>query len=62
METNMHFASLTLTTLVSLALVGTALWFSKDTETNQGLRVDQTHSHQPAHEGDLWVVISPGFR
>ncbi|MDZ4101500.1 MAG: hypothetical protein U1E12_07475 [Hydrogenophaga sp.] len=62
METNMHFASLTLTTLVSLALVGTALWFSKDTETYQGLRVDQTHSHQPAHGGDLWVVISPGFR
>lgn len=58
----MHFASLTFATVISLALVAAALWLSTDTETQQSIQVDHTHSHQPTHLGDLWVAISPGFR
>lgn len=63
METKMHAASLTFTMLLGLALLAAGLWhFPETDETHQNIPVDHMHTHLPAHSGDLWVVISPGFR
>jgi hypothetical protein len=62
METKMHAASLTFTMVLGLSLLAAGLWHFSETETPQNIQVDHTHAHVPSHSGDLWVVISSGFR
>lgn len=62
METKMRSAYLTFAMVLSPALVVSALWYFTEAEAHQHIQVDRTHEHRPSQLGDLWLVLSPGFR
>ena len=55
-------ATLTLTTVLSLAVVAAALWHFSVEAGHQTARIDPAHQHLPTPLNHVWVVISPGFR
>jgi hypothetical protein len=58
----MRPATLTLTMVLSLAVIAAALWHFSVEAVHQTAQIDSAHQHLPTPLSHVWVVISPGFR
>lgn len=55
-------ATLTLTMVLSLAVIAAALWHFSVEAGHQTAQIDPAHQHLPTPLSHVWVVMSPGFR